>query len=54
MLIEQANVYGIVYGLIAFDIKRTVFMRLYAGATMYAALGICYAINIGGMCDDIQ
>jgi hypothetical protein len=29
-------------------------MRLYAGATMYAVLVICYAVNIGGMCDDIQ
>jgi hypothetical protein len=29
-------------------------MRLYAGATMYAALVVCYAINIGGMCDDVQ
>ena len=29
-------------------------MRLYAGATMYAALVICYAVNIEGMCDDIQ
>jgi len=41
-------------GFIAFDIKRPVFMRLYAGATMYAALVICYAVNIEGMCDDIQ
>ena len=29
-------------------------MGLYAGVTMFAALVIYYAINIGGMCDDVQ
>ena len=55
MLVEQTNVV-IVWnykGFITFDI-RTVCMRLYAVATMYAALVICYAVNIGGMCDDVQ
>ena len=56
MFIEQANVNGVwnYSGLITFDINRTVFIRLYAGVTMCAAQVICYAINIGGVCDDIQ
>ena len=56
MLIEQVNVIGAwsYKGFIVFEIKRTVFMRLYAGATKHAALVICYAVNIGGMCVDIQ
>jgi hypothetical protein len=56
MLIEQMNVIDLwnYKGFISFGIKRPFLMRLYAGATMYAALVICYAVNIGGMCDDIQ
>jgi hypothetical protein len=50
MLTEQVSVIGAwnYKAFLGFDIKRTVFVRL------YAALVVCYAVNIGGMCDDIQ